>query len=171
MEATTILKGKGINMPNPTKSRWTAISGRRENLMVLRAHLAKPCNRMAAIPLEGTSCYDLPLKFSLPSSSSTTLPPFAVPWSNPEPSPTIIFPSALLNLSPLQPAQPPVQSPDQPPDMSSHQSYLLPKYHSSPPKPLPYQEAHLPFPAIEPCPPTPPMPWSQHAASTHPWNT
>jgi len=107
-------------------------------------------------------CYDLPLKFSLSSSSSATSPPFAVPRSNPEPSPTLIFPSALLNLSPPQPAQPPVQPPDQPLNMSSHQSYLLPKYHSSPPKPLPYQEAHLPFPAIKPRPPTPPIPWSQH---------
>ena len=108
-------------------------------------------------------CYDLPLKFSLPSSSSATSPPFAVPWSNPKPSPTLIFPSALLNLSPPQHAQPPIQSPDQPPDMSSHQLYLLPKYHLSPPKPLPHQEAHLPFPAVEPRPPMPPIPWSQHA--------
>ena len=150
VEATTILKGKGIDMPNPMKSRWTAISGKRESLMALRTHLARPRNHVAAIPLGGTSCYDLPLKFSLPSSSSATLPPFAVPRSNPKLSPTIIFPSALPNLSPPQPAQPPVQPPDQPLDMSSHPSYLLPKYHSSPPKPLPYQEAHLPFPAIEP---------------------
>jgi len=107
-------------------------------------------------------CYDLPLKFSLPSSSSATSPPFAVPQSNPEPSPTIIFPSALPNLSPPQPAQPPIQPPDQPPDMSSHQSYLLPKYHSSPPEPLPHQEVYLPFPAVEPRPPMPPIPWSQH---------
>jgi len=106
--------------------------------------------------IERLQCYDLPLKFSLPSSLSATSPPFAVPQSNPEPSPTIIFFSALLNLSPPQPAQPP----DQSPDMSSHQSYLLPKYHLSPPKPLPYQEAHLPFPDVEPCPPTPPIPWS-----------
>jgi len=162
VEATMILKGKGIDMPNPTKSKWTAISGKCENLMVLRAHLAKPRNRVEAIPLEGTSCYDLPLKFSLPSSSSATSPPFAVPQSNPKPSPTLIFPSALLNLSPPQPAQPPIQPPDQPLNMSSHQSYLLPKYHSSLPKPLPYQEAHLPFPAVEPQPPTPPIPWSQH---------
>jgi len=142
-------------MPNPTKSRWTAISGKCKNLMVLRAHLAKPHNRVAAIPLGGTSCYDLPLKFSLSSSSSATSPPFAVPRSKPEPSPTLIFPSALPNLSPPQPAQPP--------DMSSHQSYLLPKYHLSLPEPLPYQEVHLPFPAVEPRPPTPPIPWSQHA--------
>jgi len=86
-----------------------------------------------------------------------------VPQSNPELSLTIIFPSALPNLSPPQPAQPPVQPPDQSPDMSSHQSYLLPKYHSSPPKPLPHQEVHLPFPVIEPRLPTPPIPWSQHA--------
>jgi len=46
--------------------------------------------------------------------------------------------------------------------MSSHQLYLLPKYHSSPPEPLPHQEVHLPFPAIEPRPPMPPIPWSQH---------
>jgi len=149
-------------MPNPTKSRWTAISGKRENLMALRAHLAKPHNRVAAIPLGGTSCYDLPLKFSLPSSSSATSPSFVVPQSNPKPSLTIIFPSALLNLSPPQPAQPPIQPSDQPLDISSHQSYLLPKYHSSLPKPLPHQEAHLPFPAVEPCPPMPPIPWSQH---------
>jgi len=77
-------------------------------------------------------------------------------------TPTLIFPSALLNLSLLQPAQPPIQPPDQSPDMSSHQSYLLPKYHLSLPEPLPYQEVHLPFPAVEPCPPTPPIPWSQH---------
>jgi len=102
----------------------------------------------------GAPCYDLPLKFSLPSSSSATSPPFAVPRSNPEPSLTIIFPSALPNLSPPQPAQPL--------DMSSHQSYLLPKYHLSMPEPLPYQEAHLPFPAVEPHPPMPPIPWSQH---------
>ena len=108
------------------------------------------------------TCYDLPLKFSLPSSSSATSPPFVVPWSNPEPSLTIIFPSALPNLSLPQPAQPPIQPPDQPPDMSSYQSYLLPKYHLSPPEPLPHQEVHLPFPAVEPCPPTPPIPWSQH---------
>jgi len=142
-------------MPNPTKSRWTAISGKRENLMALRAHLAKPRNHVAAIPLGGTSCYDLPLKFSLPSSSSATLPPFAVPRSNPEPSLTIIFPSALPSLSPPQP--------NQPLDMSSHQSYLLPKYNLPKPEPLPYQEVHLPFPAVEPCPPMPPIPWSQHA--------
>jgi len=104
-------------------------------------------------------CYDLPLKFSLPSLSSATSPPFAVPQSNPKPSPTLIFPSALLNLSLPQPAQPP----DQPPNTSSHQLYLLPKYYLSPPEPLPYQEAHLPFPAVEPRPPTPPIPWSQHA--------
>jgi len=162
VEVTTILKGKGIDMPNPTKSRWTAISGKRENLMALRAHLAKPHNCVEAIPLGGTSCYDLPLKFSLPSSSSATSPPFAVPQSNPEPSPTTIFPSALPNLSLPQPAQPPIQPPDQPPDMSSYQSYLLPKYHLSPPEPLPHQEVHLPFPAVEPRPPMPPIPWSQH---------
>jgi len=104
------------------------------------------------------SCYDLPLKFSLPSLSSAPLPPFAVPRNNPEPSPTLIFPSAFLNLCPPQPAQPPVQ----PPDMSSHQSYLLPKYHLSLPEPLPHQEVHLPIPAIEPRPPTPPIPWSRH---------
>jgi len=75
--------------------------------------------------IKGPKCYDLPLKFSFPSSSSATLPPFAVPWSNPKPSLSIIFPSALPNLSLLQPAQPPIQPPDQPLDMSSHQSYLL----------------------------------------------
>ena len=151
-----------MDLPNPTKSKWTAISGKRENLMVLRAHLAKPRNCVAAIPLGGTSCYDLPLKFSFPLSSSATLPPFAVPQSNPEPSPSIIFPSALPNLSLPQPAQPPVQPPDQPLDMSSHQSYLLPKYNLPKPEPLPYPEAHLPFLAIEPHPPMPPIPWSQH---------
>ena len=31
------------------------------------------------------------------------------------------------------------------------------------PEPRPYQEAYLPFPATEPRPPTPPIPWSQHA--------
>jgi len=107
-------------------------------------------------------CYDLPLKFSLPSSSSATSPPFAVPRSNPEPSPTIIFSSALPSLSPPQPAQPSIQSPDQLPVMSSHQSYHLPKYNSSKPEPLPYQEVHLPFPAVEPRLPMPPIPWSQH---------
>ena len=43
--------------------------------------------------------YNLPLKFSLPSSSSAALPSFATPQTNPEPSPTIIFPSALPTLS------------------------------------------------------------------------
>jgi len=107
------------------------------------------------VPNPEGSCYDLPLKFSLPSSSSATSPPFAVPQSNPEPSPTIIFPSALPSLS--------LPQPNQPLDMSSHQSYLLPKYNLPKPEPLPYQEVHLPFPAVEPRLPTPPIPWSQHA--------
>jgi len=127
---------------------------------LLSPRLPTPTQSLMSSTSSVLACYDLPLKFSLPSSSSATSPPFAVPRSNPEPSPTIIFPSALPNLSPLQPAQPPVQPPDQPLDMSSHQSYLLPKYHSSPPEPLPYQEAHMPFSAIEPRLPTPPIPWS-----------
>ena len=89
-------------------------------------------------------CYDLPLKFSLPFSSSVALPPFAVPRTNPEPSPAIIFPSALPKLSspPSVPAPLPV----------------IPM-----PEPRPYQEVHLPFPVTKPRPPTPPIPWSQHA--------
>jgi len=131
VEATTILKGKGTDLPNPMKSRWTSISGKRKNLMVLRAHLAKPHNCVETIPLEGTSCYNLPLKFSLPLSPSAALPSFVTSQTNPEPPLTIVFPSALpkLSLPPKAPAPLPV----------------IPM-----PEPHPYQAVHLPVPAISP---------------------
>ena len=79
------------------------------------------------------------------------------PRTNPELSPTIVFPSALPKLSPPPPAQP---SPT-----SSYQSSIpetIPLPVIPMPETRPYQGAHPPFPVIEPRPPTPPIPWSQH---------
>ena len=103
-------------------------------------------------------CYDLPLKFSLPSLSSGALPSFMTPQTNPEPSPTLIFPSALPKLSL------PTSAPAPLPAMTMPET--IPKTIPLPvipmPKPRPYQEVYLPFPAPEPRSPTPPIPWSQH---------
>jgi len=104
LTATTSLKAKGIKIPNPYKTKWATSTAKKENLITLRAVLNRPRNRVVAIPLGGTSCYNPP-QFSLPFSKlppSSILPPTIV-INQPPPS---VLPAPRIPTPPIPLDQP-----------------------------------------------------------------
>ena len=76
--ASKRLRAKGITPPLPVLSRWAHFLNNKHFIVNLKLALAadRISNRVAPIPLEGTSCYDLgtrPIHFSYPPETPSTV--------------------------------------------------------------------------------------------------